>query len=153
MAAFSCLEAVRLRSSTQKKIFMNLLSRLLCPYTYLLSTWYNLNISATWSRVMNPVSLGSRSYKRCVNQLISKNLTKSSHQIFHSISRFSSAPSSGASHGMPSLLCVFLSCVWEMFKVKCDTFPVNMTPLPMCNSMLTTRSAHNSGLDIDKPSH
>ena len=102
---------------------------------------------------MNPVSLGSRSYKRCVNQLISKNLTKSSHQIFHSISRFSSAPSSGASHGMPSLLCVFLSCVWEMFKVKCDTFPVNMTPLLMCNSMLTTRSAHNSGLDIDKPSH
>ena len=42
---------------------------------------------------------------------------------------------------------------------KCSKWNVTLSPwiwhlsLPMCNSMLTTRSAHNSGLDIDKPSH
>ena len=53
-------------------------------------------------------------------------------------------------HHTEGHLC-FMFFFWQMYEVKCDTFPVNMTPLSV--SMLTTRSAHNSSLDMDKLSH
>ena len=53
-------------------------------------------------------------------------------------------------HHTEGHLC-FMFFFWQMYEVKCDTFPVNMTPLSV--SMLTTRSAHNSSLNIDKLSH